>query len=105
MRWRRQADLEAIADSLERLALEIRDVTRKESSGAEDGDGGKKEMPTVQKGQRVRITIRGPYRGRTGTIMGPHGTHFWDIKLDPLDGGIAQVIYKKMTSFVVMQDN
>jgi hypothetical protein len=119
MRACRRDEMEAIALALEQLALEIREA-------AEGGNGSDDECheplrssprrmarerrapgsgsPRGMVGKRVRVTIADRYRGRVGTIRGKHGSQYWDICLDPLDGGVTQVIYKKPTSFVVIDD-
>ena len=93
----KEEELLAMAIGLEQVALGLREL----ALGRDDGEppGGPEE---VKVGQRVRITIRDKYHGRCGTIVSPHGTHLWDIRLDPLDGGVTQVIYKKATSFAAV---
>jgi hypothetical protein len=97
MQVNRRDELMAIALALERLALEIRE--------AADGGPSDERPRRLQNGQRARITIKDRYRGRTGTIVNAHPrTNFWNIRLDPLDGGVPQVIYKKGTSLDVIDD-
>jgi hypothetical protein len=52
----------------------------------------------------VRVTFADKYRGRVGTLVNPRGEHFWNITLDPVDGGVGILIYKKTSSFVVIDD-
>jgi hypothetical protein len=103
MRTRRQSEVEAIADLLERLALELRAVARDGATGTQASTDEKK-ADELTKGMRVRVTRNDQYRGRVGTLMGRHGRQFWDIRLDALDGGVAQVIYKKPDGFAVIND-
>lgn len=109
MKTNRDEDLMAVALALERLALEIRELVEEpEPSNPRRGQG---NVPTegradaeIRVGQKVRITIADRYRGRYGVVVSARGTQYWDIRLDPLDGGVSQVIYKKSTSFVVVNE-
>jgi hypothetical protein len=96
-----EKDLLAMAVVLERLADGLRQMALGQNEGEPDR-GPPRGQDEVKVGQRVRITIRDKYYGRYGTIVSPHGTQFWDVRLDPHDGGVTQVIYKKATSFVAV---
>lgn len=122
--WRsnRREELEGIAAALEQLALEIREEAAQEP-GPETHDGDGVPMPMdvpvlvpaqpqrsaaaegLRKGLRVRVTVPDRYRGRVGTLVDPRGSHFWNILLDPVDGGVALLIYKKTTSFVAVDND
>lgn len=89
----------AVVASLGRLALELRRVA-----------GQPRESPSrrpcgVEEGQRVRVTIGGPYQGLVGTVTGKRGSMFWYIRLDAVDGCVERVIYKMPTSFKIIDDN
>jgi hypothetical protein len=101
---KRKDDLLAVASALERLALAIREEAGQERQGSGESGGAVPNEPAVRVGQRVRVTIADRYRGRTGTIVSAHGQQFWDIRLDPVDGGISTVIYKKASSFAVIEN-
>ena len=54
-------------------------------------------------GARVRITIRDQCYGRHGVLSLPHGSQFWNIRLDRLPTeSMQRVIHKKPSSFVVL---
>jgi hypothetical protein len=100
------ASLEAVAAMLERMALEIRATVNRRTSftpSASERSSGDSEL-LWKKGARVRVTIRDRYYGRTGTLMDRRGTMYWDLKLDPLDGQVAQVIYKKQSSLILIDE-
>jgi hypothetical protein len=106
MRSDRYDELVAIAEALEQLALEIRETAEEGTEGPETRAPAEPSPrnPGIGRGTRVRITINDRYRGRIGTVVGRRGTHYWDIQLDALDGGVSQLIYKKPSSFVVIDD-
>jgi ribosomal protein L21E len=96
----RDEELEAVADMLEMLALEVRAVT---------GSAEKKAVPVQTRscdefcsGRRVRIIVRDKYHGHTGVLVDHRGTEFWNIRLDCSDGEVYRVIYKKETSLVLI---
>jgi hypothetical protein len=100
------ARLESVAAMLERMALEIRTTIdrRRFSSGNATGveeDDAKRLV--WKKGAKVRVTIRDRYVGRTGTLMGRRGEHYWDLKLDARDGECGRVIYKKQSSLCLIE--
>jgi ribosomal protein L21E len=106
MRNDEDARLEAVAAMLERLALEIRSTVEQRSScmptAREQSDGEAELLWT--KGARVRVTIRDRYYGRTGTLLGRRGKLYWDFKIDPLDGEVAKVIFKKQSSLTLINE-
>lgn len=110
VRVTRRDELLAIAEALERLVLEIRDAADEEPGVDQQPrafpavNHQDMDPPPLRRGVRVRVTIRGPYKGRVGTLQGIKGTHFWDILLDAHDGGVPLMIYKKPSSFVVISD-
>jgi hypothetical protein len=105
MRLDGDEDLEALADRLEKIVLEVREMARNRSRDKSPRPPPPAEKKGARVGRRVRITVRDKYYGHCGTILGSHGWLFWDIRLDPLDGGAPQVIYKKASSFLVIDDN
>jgi hypothetical protein len=102
----RQEELLEIARALERLALEIRDAALEDDVCMDRPcrETRSPEIKTVAVGQRVRVTIEDQYLHRIGTIVNKRGKQYWYIRLDPLDGEVAQVIFKKATSFVMIDD-
>ena len=59
----------------------------------------------AERALRVRVIIPDRYLSRTGTLVDRRGNHFWNLLLDPVDGGVALLIYKKTTSFVVVDND
>jgi hypothetical protein len=98
------ASLEAVAAMLERMALEIRATMsgRTRPTPAVPERSGDESVLVWKKGARVRVTIRDRYYGQTGTLLYRRGTIYWDIELDPLDGQVARVIYKKQSSLTLI---
>jgi uncharacterized protein YecE (DUF72 family) len=97
----REEELEAIADMLEMLALEVRAMTGSTKEEAEP-----ERMQSSEEfcsGRRVRIMVRDKYHGRTGVLMDRRGTEFWYIRLDCGDGEVYRVIYKKETSLKLIE--
>ena len=103
MRVTRRSELLAIAAALERLVLELREVA--EAPDVEPAPRQEAPRDSTMVGRRVRITIKGEYKNRLGTIVDKRGTMFWNILLDAADGGVARVIYKMETSFLLIDDN
>jgi hypothetical protein len=102
-------NLEAVAAMLERMALEIRATmssrARPTPAVPERNERNVDESVLVwKKGARVRVTIRDRYYGQTGTLLYRRGTLYWDIELDPLDGQVARVIYKKQSSLTLIDE-
>jgi hypothetical protein len=93
-------ELEAIAIALERLALEVRRL-----AGRQERPPQRRRRVAVEEGQRVRITIDGPYKGLVGTVTERRGSMYWYIRLDAVDGGLERVIYKMPTSFKIIAAN
>ena len=57
----------------------------------------------VTTGTRIQILIQDQYHGRQGTILGPHGRRFWNIRLDRLPHeDRASTIHKLATSLEVI---
>jgi ribosomal protein L21E len=82
----RDEELEAVADMLELLALEVRAMTgstKRESVPVQTRSGDE-----FCSGHRVRITVRDKYHGRTGVLVDRRGTEFWNIRLDCGDGEV-----------------
>ena len=106
MKWSRQ-QIEGTATALEALARQLRML-------AQDDDVGKptkakatpsrkstpKGKPEFETGQRVRITIVGPYQGKAATIMERRGTMFWYLKVD----GVDKWIYKMDSSIESLEN-
>lgn len=103
MRVNRRDEMVAIAEALEQLALEIREAVGEPAaaSAAAPAEG----KTPLRAGLRVRVTIADRYKGQVGTIVDQRGTHYWNVRLDALDGGVERVIYKKETSLVVIDGN
>lgn len=96
-------DVEALAEQLESLALELRRMVKKGK-----GVGKKKDRPVADerlfvKGKKVRVTIKGEHFGRVGKLTGRHGQQYWDIELDPREGEAYRVIYKKESSLALVE--
>lgn len=98
----REEELLAMAEALEQLAGELREMVLDERIPvSQEKRSPLREKSKVSAGQKVRVTIKDKYRGRYGTIVSRNARKdFWNIRLEPLDGGVAQMIYKKSTSFV-----
>lgn len=92
-------ELLAVAEALERLALDVRRVA------GEAQPAPRRKKGSVRIGQRVRITIDGPYKGRMGIVTLKRGSMFWYIRMDAVDGGVERVIYKMASSFSIINDN
>ena len=59
----------------------------------------------LQTGDRVRVTVRGPYHNRTGRITSARGQMFWNVCLDKLPGDNTDTyIYKMGTSLRLLPD-
>jgi hypothetical protein len=102
---RRADELLAAARVLDHLADELRQMALGgESSDELSTAASTRTSLSVEVGRRVRITIRDKYYGRSGVVVSGKGRCFWDIRLDPVDGGVAQVIYKKASSFGCVED-
>jgi hypothetical protein len=97
----RDEELEAVADMLEMLALEVRAMTG--SAKRETKPGQMQSGQEFCSGRRVRIMVRDKYHGRTGVLMDRRGTEFWNIRLDCGDGEVYRVIYKKETSLELIE--
>jgi len=110
---RREEELNAVADVLDLLAGRIRSLTvnettnnpRKPSDSFDRARANRHDFANddesrgmLEVGDHVRVTIAGPYRHRTGIIVSRRGACFWNIRLDPRDGEIEKVIFKKTTS-------
>jgi hypothetical protein len=100
----------ALIVAMEQLTLEMRaeleeDQENVPSAQTERVPSAGERVPSadrpIRRGQRVRITMY-RYRGRVGTIVDRRGTHYWDITLDATDRSSALLIYKKASSFVVI---
>jgi ribosomal protein L21E len=96
----RDEELEAVADMLEMLALEVRAMTG--SVKKKSGPAQTRSCDEFFSGRRVRIIVRDKYHGRTGVLVDRRGTEFWNIRLDCGDGEVYRVIYKKETSLVLI---
>ena len=94
-----------MAEALEQLAGELREMVLDERIPAgQEKMSPPREQSKVSVGEKVRITIKDKYRGRYGTIVSRNARKdFWNIRLEPMDGGVAQMIYKKSTSFVAVE--
>jgi hypothetical protein len=117
MRVSRRDKMMALLTAMEQLILEVREELEDEEERVPSAPGERvpdkervpsahsERVPTAEKplrrGQRVRITLY-RYRGRVGTIVDRRGKHYWDISLDARDGGAPLLIYKKASSFVVI---
>jgi hypothetical protein len=62
----------------------------------------KSEEAPLKVGDRVKITIRDKYQGRTGVLTAKRGRMFWWILLDETPTKAAKAIYKMQTSFVIV---
>lgn len=60
----------------------------------------KKEEAPLKEGDRVKITIRDKYHGRTGVVTARRGRMFWWILLDETPTKAAKAIYKMQKNFV-----
>lgn len=108
MRQQRRDELLAVAEALERLAIDIREKVAGDEDAEEAPPPAVPSEPeaagAVGEGQRVRVMIRDRYYGRLGTIIDARGVQFWNIRLDAMDGGVSVVIYKKASSFRIIND-
>lgn len=115
--------LEETAIQLEYLAARIRQMKiggRRPSPGGIGGDGSPPPGSTatggsrgsrrsrrsnrLAAGDRVRIIIRGEYRGRTGVITGKKSEMYWFVRLDADDRGESRIIYKAESSMVKVDE-
>jgi hypothetical protein len=111
------ARLEAVATSLEDLARNLRRLklapTPRSSSTARATP--EPSMPPAMPpskpskpsagfsiGQRVRVIVAGPYKGRTGEILGPRGRMFWNIRLDATTHQAQCDIWKMPSSLLAL---
>jgi hypothetical protein len=105
----RQQKLEAVANAMEILAHELRQLAladdegkdvyeEKKSRAAEKGTGGK----GCAVGRRVRVKVKGKYYGQTGEILSRRGAMYWNVRLDAGDGEVPRIIYKMASSLEVV---
>lgn len=91
----RREILASIAELLERLrSLDVADESAATSA----------RSSAIRVGSRVKIIIRGKWHGRVGQIISPHGTQFWNIRLDRLEGEPMSFIIHKKTSSLELLD-
>ena len=103
-----EAEQRAIHEEMVRLTRRLRDLdmvaadlNRNETAGPSSRRSIPQTLTNADmvEGLRVRCHRKDEFRGRTGTILGPHsekpGNEFWDIMLDKLPGeSMARTIYK-----------
>ena len=56
----------------------------------------------IQPGAWVRITRRDKYHGRLGIVVSRHGTQFWNIRLQRLEGEVMAIIIHKKDHHLVL---
>ena len=56
----------------------------------------KRERDELVEGDRVKVIRADKFFGRKGTIISPHGTNYWNIRLDRLENESMNVIIHKM---------
>lgn len=99
----KRADLGDVADMLEILAARLR-VMMHEGEGSSRDDVRRQSPDGVfTVGVRVRIVVRDFY-GRTGVLTSRRGRLYWNIRLDPRDGEVSKLIYKKETSLRLVDE-
>lgn len=84
--------------TLQRLNLITSTISKRIETLERQRDKPKPTNDTVMKGAKVRITRRDKYYKREGVVVGPHGTQYWDIRLDDPE----ELIFKKISGFEVI---
>jgi hypothetical protein len=106
------ARLEAVATSLEDLARNLRALKLAPEGSAPrsfSADAPSAPPPPAQPapptpsanfyvGQRVRVLVAGPHRGRTGEILSRRGRIFWNLQLDATSHQPQCLIWKLPSS-------
>ena len=116
----REAERLEIHREMERLVGRLRELdvaSQRDRGRASQGDSqgarGNSRRPLtdadMRRGLRVRCARKDQYRGRTGTILGPHSESsngdFWDILLDKLPHETMRpTIYKKAKSLTLADE-
>jgi hypothetical protein len=98
------AVMEGLASELRKLAVMVDDEEPRMKAAPSSSPKKRSKRQEMGVGSRVRVTVKGPYCGRTGLITSRRGLMYWNLRLDDPVNARDPYIYKMRSSLEVIDD-